>query len=78
MSEDEVERAYVGATLEAIERDVTLRRGAPLPDGWLDDYLARRAQAFERELSRSPARVRRSRRFRRSAGRPASPPRAAS
>ena len=50
MSEDEVERAYVGATLEAIERDVALRRGASLPDGWLDDYLARRAAAFEREL----------------------------
>jgi HAD superfamily hydrolase (TIGR01509 family) len=51
MTAAEVNAAYAGGTLEAIERDVSLRRGAAVPPGWIDDFYAARAEAFVRELS---------------------------
>lgn len=50
MSEREVSTVYAGGTLEAIQRDVSLRRGGPLPSGWIDDFYSARAEAFAREL----------------------------
>ena len=50
MSEAEVHRAFVGGSLDVIERELTLRRGTPPPASWGDDFYATRALAFEREL----------------------------
>jgi HAD superfamily hydrolase (TIGR01509 family) len=50
MSEREVSTVYAGGTLEAIERDVSLRRGERLPSGWIDEFYSARAEAFAREL----------------------------
>lgn len=50
MSRGEVHAAFIGGAMETIERDIARRRGAPLPDGWIDDFYAARAAAFEAEL----------------------------
>lgn len=50
MSHREVHAAFIGGAMETIERDIARRRGAPLPDGWVDDFYAKRAIAFEAEL----------------------------
>lgn len=50
MTASEVGAAYGGGTLESIQRDVELRRGGPVPAGWIDDFYAARAEAFAREL----------------------------
>lgn len=54
MGVEEVHVAFVGGSLEAIEREISRRRGAPVPDGWTDDFYAARAQVFERELGPVP------------------------
>jgi HAD superfamily hydrolase (TIGR01509 family) len=50
MSEAEVHAAFVGGTLEMIERELTRRRGTPPPASWGEEFYAARALAFEREL----------------------------
>jgi HAD superfamily hydrolase (TIGR01509 family) len=50
MSEAEVHAAFMGGSLEAIEREIALRRGAPLPPRWMEEFLAVRARAFDAEL----------------------------
>lgn len=54
MGVEEVHAAFVGGSLEAIEREISRRRGAPLPDSWMDDFHAARALVFERELGPIP------------------------
>jgi HAD superfamily hydrolase (TIGR01509 family) len=54
MGVEEVHAAFVGGSLEAIEREISRRRGAPVPDGWSDDFYAARAHVFERELGPVP------------------------
>ena len=54
MSVEEVHAAFVGAAFETIEREVSRRRGAPVPDGWMDAFSAARAAVFERELGPVP------------------------
>ena len=50
MSAREVEEAFHGVALADIERGVQARLGRPLPDGWMERFLAERAAAFAREL----------------------------
>ena len=50
MSRGGVHAAFIGGAMETIEGDIARRRGAPLPDGWIDDFYAARAAAFEAEL----------------------------
>jgi HAD superfamily hydrolase (TIGR01509 family) len=54
MSVEEVHAAFVGAAFETIELEVSRRRGAPVPAGWMDDFYAARALVFERELGPVP------------------------
>lgn len=50
----EVHAAFVGTDFATIEREVARRRGAPVPEGWIDDFYAVRAEVFERELIAIP------------------------
>jgi HAD superfamily hydrolase (TIGR01509 family) len=53
MSDDEVRAAFMGPTLDQIEAGVAQRlaaSGRALPDGWLERFLAARAEAFAAEL----------------------------
>jgi HAD superfamily hydrolase (TIGR01509 family) len=50
MTAAEVEDAFHGVALADIERGVAAHLGRPVPDGWMDRFLADRAAAFEREL----------------------------
>jgi HAD superfamily hydrolase (TIGR01509 family) len=54
LSEGEVNAAFHGVALPAIERGVAEHLGRPLPDGWMERFLADRAAAFERELAPVP------------------------
>ncbi|MBB4663428.1 HAD family hydrolase [Conexibacter arvalis] len=47
---EEVHATFVGTDFATIEREVSRRRGAPVPDGWMDEFYAVRAEVFEREL----------------------------
>jgi HAD superfamily hydrolase (TIGR01509 family) len=46
----EVGETFHGRALADIERGVADHLGRPVPDGWMDRFLAARAEAFEREL----------------------------
>jgi HAD superfamily hydrolase (TIGR01509 family) len=50
MTADEVDDAFHGRALADIEAGVAAHLGRPVPDGWMERYLADRAVAFEREL----------------------------
>ncbi|HKG03649.1 MAG TPA: HAD-IA family hydrolase [Conexibacter sp.] len=50
MTAQEVEDAFHGVALTDIERGVAAHLGRPVPDGWMERFLADRAAAFEREL----------------------------
>jgi HAD superfamily hydrolase (TIGR01509 family) len=50
MTAHEVEDAFHGVALADIERGVAAHLGGPVPDGWMERFLADRAAAFEREL----------------------------
>lgn len=50
MSQADVRAAFLGGSMDVIERDVARRRGAPLPDSWIEDFYVARARAFETEL----------------------------
>lgn len=50
MTQAEVQATFLGSSLERVEREVGLRLGAPVPDGWIDEFLAVRARAFDAEL----------------------------
>ncbi|HZV72839.1 MAG TPA: HAD-IA family hydrolase [Conexibacter sp.] len=50
----EVDDAFHGVSLPEIERGVAAHLGRPVPDGWMEGFLADRAAAFERELQPIP------------------------
>ncbi|HEV7775188.1 MAG TPA: HAD-IA family hydrolase [Conexibacter sp.] len=50
MTAQEVEDAFHGVALADIERGVAAHLGRPVPDDWMERFLADRAAAFEREL----------------------------
>jgi HAD superfamily hydrolase (TIGR01509 family) len=50
MTAAEVEDAFHGVALADIQRGVEAHVGRPVPDGWMERFLADRAAAFEREL----------------------------
>ncbi|MBS1871077.1 MAG: HAD-IA family hydrolase [Actinobacteria bacterium] len=50
MTAREVDRRFHGVALAEIQRGVEAHLGGPVPDGWLERFLADRAAAFEREL----------------------------
>jgi HAD superfamily hydrolase (TIGR01509 family) len=50
LTEDAVRDEFVGISLADIEAKAGEHVGGPLPDGWLERFLAARAAAFEREL----------------------------
>jgi HAD superfamily hydrolase (TIGR01509 family) len=54
MTLPEVDAAFHGIALADIQRGVEAHLGRPVPDGWIDDFLAVRAHAFERELQPIP------------------------
>lgn len=54
MTPAEVHSAFIGGSLEVIEREISRRRGAPVPAGWMDDFYATRAQAFADGLEAVP------------------------
>jgi HAD superfamily hydrolase (TIGR01509 family) len=51
MSARQVDAAFHGVALADIERGVAEHLGRPVPDGWMERFLAARAAAFERELT---------------------------
>jgi HAD superfamily hydrolase (TIGR01509 family) len=54
MTAEEVDAAFHGVALGDIERRIAAHLGRPTPEGWMERFLARRAQAFERELQPVP------------------------
>jgi HAD superfamily hydrolase (TIGR01509 family) len=54
LTRTEVEGAFHGVALADIERGVVAHLGRPVPDGWMERFLAVRAEAFERELQPVP------------------------
>jgi HAD superfamily hydrolase (TIGR01509 family) len=50
----EVDATFTGVSLAAIEAGVAAHLGRPAPPGWMDAWLAVRAEAFERELQPVP------------------------
>ncbi len=50
MTAHEVKAAFHGVALADIEHGVAAHLGRPVPDGWMERFLADRAAAFEREL----------------------------
>jgi HAD superfamily hydrolase (TIGR01509 family) len=50
MTSQQVDDAFHGVALADIERGVAAHLGRPVPDGWMERFLADRATAFEREL----------------------------
>lgn len=50
MTLEEVDAAFHGVALADIRRGVEAHLGRPVPDGWMERFLADRAAAFEREL----------------------------
>lgn len=50
MTAQQVEDAFHGVALADIQRGVEAHLGRPVPDGWMECFLADRAAAFEREL----------------------------
>jgi HAD superfamily hydrolase (TIGR01509 family) len=50
MTAQDVENAFHGVALADIERGVAAHLGRPVPDGWMERFLADRAAAFGREL----------------------------
>ncbi|HKG37656.1 MAG TPA: HAD-IA family hydrolase [Conexibacter sp.] len=50
MTAREVEDAFHGVALADIERGVATHLSGPVPDGWMERFLADRAAAFAREL----------------------------
>jgi len=50
----EVHAAFIGTDVATIEREVGRRRGTPVPEGWMDDFYAARAEVFARELVAVP------------------------
>lgn len=50
MTAREVADAFYGVALADIERGVAAHLGRPVPEGWMERFLADRAAAFEREL----------------------------
>ena len=54
MSPQEVSAAFYGVALSDIQREVEGHLGRPLPDAWMERFLAERAAVFERELRPVP------------------------
>ena len=54
LSPHQVEEAFTGVSLAAVEQGVAAHLGRPAPVGWLDGWLAVRATAFEREVQAIP------------------------
>jgi HAD superfamily hydrolase (TIGR01509 family) len=50
MSAEQVEAAFHGVALADIQRGVEAHLGRPVPEDWMERFLADRAAAFEREL----------------------------
>jgi HAD superfamily hydrolase (TIGR01509 family) len=50
MSVAEARRSFQGLLLEEVLADAQARLGRPLPDGWLEEYTARRDEAFRERL----------------------------
>lgn len=50
LTPEQVDAAFHGMALADIERGVAEHLGRATPDGWMDAFLAARADAFEREL----------------------------
>ncbi len=51
MTAEQVDAAFHGVALADIQRGVEAHLGRPVPDGWMERFLADRAAAFERELT---------------------------
>ena len=51
MTAEQVDAAFHGVALADIQRGVEAHLGRPVPDGWMERFLAARAVAFERELT---------------------------
>ena len=54
LREAEVSERFVGLALADVERTAAAHLGRPVPDGWLERFLAERAEVFERELRPVP------------------------
>ena len=54
LDESQVSERFVGLALLDVEREAAAHLGRPVPDGWLERFLAERAEAFERELRPVP------------------------
>jgi HAD superfamily hydrolase (TIGR01509 family) len=54
MTASEVAEAFHGVALAEIQRGVEAHLGHPVPDGWMERFLADRAAAFARELRAIP------------------------
>jgi HAD superfamily hydrolase (TIGR01509 family) len=50
MTAEQVDAAFYGVALADIQRGVEAHLGRPVPDDWMERFLASRAAAFEREL----------------------------
>jgi HAD superfamily hydrolase (TIGR01509 family) len=50
MTAEQVDAAFHGVALADIQRGVEAHLGRPVPDAWMERFLADRAAAFEREL----------------------------
>jgi len=50
LEEAQVSERFVGLALADVEREAAAHLGRPVPDGWLERFLAERAEAFERGL----------------------------
>ena len=50
----EARAAFQGLQLEQVRTEAERRLGRPLPEGWLEEFVARRAGVFERELRPVP------------------------
>jgi HAD superfamily hydrolase (TIGR01509 family) len=50
MTAAQVDAAFHGVALADIQRGVEAHLGRPVPDGWMDRFIADRAVVFEREL----------------------------
>jgi HAD superfamily hydrolase (TIGR01509 family) len=54
LTEAEVRERFVGIAMVDVERKAAEHLGRPLPDGFIERFVAERAEAFERELRPIP------------------------
>jgi HAD superfamily hydrolase (TIGR01509 family) len=54
LTAEQVAEQFVGLALADVREQVAAHLGRPLPDGWMERFVAERAEAFERELRPIP------------------------